>query len=202
MQLTDLPFKTKPNRYNPRGPPAHIYKAEDLRRVAYEKWAGAAGFEAEAAKRLERRKNRKPSATTAAPTGNKDTTAIPDIDRAEDAISVGAAVLRPLLAERVRVLDRVGTAPAEPPGQHHRSVLYWMNTAQRSHENPALEVAALEARERGVPLRVVSVLLEKHRFMNARRMAFALEGLRDVQKELGKLSVQHEVRSHDMQYPH
>ena len=202
VQLEGVPHKTKANRYNPRGPPARIFKVSDLRRIAHEKWGGEKGFRAEAAKREERRKNRKPRATAATPAANKDTRQIPDIDRAQDSSRVGAAVLRPLLAERVRALHSTANhlsdaTAAAPPGASgsHRSVLYWLNTAQRAHENPALEVAALEAQARGVPLRVVSVLLQEHRFMNARRMAFALEGLRDVQAALQKLGVRHEVRA-------
>jgi hypothetical protein len=69
--------------------------------------------------------------------------------------------------------------------QHPPSfVLYWMKTAVRGHENPALDAAAAAARHTGLPLLVASFLLDSHPHASLRSAVFALQGLRDVQAEL------------------
>ena len=60
--------------------------------------------------------------------------------------------------------------------------MYWMSTAIRDHENPALDVASVEASRRGLPLIVVSFLLGEHTYPTHRRYKFMLEGLRDTQR--------------------
>ena len=70
------------------------------------------------------------------------------------------------------------------PSQEGRYVLYWMHTAVRSSENPALDVALAEAAARKLPLVVVSFLLGCHTYPTHRRYKFLLEGLRDTQKDL------------------
>ena len=68
-----------------------------------------------------------------------------------------------------------------PPGA---AVLYWMRTAARAEENPALDVARAAAAARRAPLVVAAVLLTGHPYPTARRWQFWLEGLRDVQRDL------------------
>ena len=68
--------------------------------------------------------------------------------------------------------------------QQHQYVLYWMQTAVRGHENPALDAAAAAAAHLGVPLVVASFVLASHPYASARRCKFWLEGLRDAQAEL------------------
>ena len=68
--------------------------------------------------------------------------------------------------------------PADAP------VLYWMRTAVRAEENPALDVARAAAAARGAPLLVAAFLLGAHPYPTARRWVFWLEGLRDAQREL------------------
>ena len=63
-------------------------------------------------------------------------------------------------------------------------VLYWMHTAVRSEQNPALDVAMHEAASRKLPLLVASFLLKKHTYPTHRRYKFLLEGIRDVQSSL------------------
>ena len=65
---------------------------------------------------------------------------------------------------------------------HH--VLYWMRTALRGHENPALDVAAAAAAKLGLPLVVAAFVLRSHTHPTARRCQFWLQGLRDTQLEL------------------
>ena len=66
-------------------------------------------------------------------------------------------------------------------GKH---VLYWMRTALRGHENPALDVARALANGRGVPLIVAAFVLRSHTYPTARRYQFWLQGLHDTQLEL------------------
>jgi len=70
------------------------------------------------------------------------------------------------------------------PSPEGRYVLYWMHTAVRTLENPALDVATAEAAARKLPLVVVSFLLGCHTYPTHRRSKFLLEGLRDAQMGL------------------
>jgi predicted NAD/FAD-dependent oxidoreductase/deoxyribodipyrimidine photolyase len=67
------------------------------------------------------------------------------------------------------------------PGQY---VLYWMHSALRAHENPALDVAILFARQNGLPLLVYHGLSEDYPSASDRSHTFILQGHRDVQREL------------------
>ena len=102
------------------------------------------------------------------------------------------------VTERVRICQRIppqprSDAPSEqplqdPPDQPQQAqpefVMYWMRTALRGHENPALDVAKHEAKQKGLPLLVVAFVLTAHPYPTARRFKFWLEGLRDTQREL------------------
>ena len=63
-------------------------------------------------------------------------------------------------------------------------VLYWMHSALRAHENPALDTAICLARELGLPMLVYHGLSEAYPFASDRHHAFLLQGHRDVQREL------------------
>ena len=99
--------------------------------------------------------------------------------------------LPPLIAERVCLVPRpqqpAGAAATlvqavqQQPGQ--RYVLYWMQTALRGHENPALDAAAAASRHLGLPLVVASFLLASHPYASVRRSSFALAGDEDEQEE-------------------
>ena len=83
--------------------------------------------------------------------------------------------LHHLITERIKVLSI-------PTGESSgKFVLYWMHTAVRDAENPALDVALHEAASRKLPLLVCSYLLGSHTYPTHRRYKFLLEGLRDVQ---------------------
>ena len=105
------------------------------------------------------------------------------------------------ITERVRTCQRLPSseAPAQGSQQQPSSsgpdsdpanslkpefVLYWMRTAIRGHENPALDVAKHEAKQQGLPLLVAAFVLTSHPYPTARRFKFWLEGLRDTQREL------------------
>ncbi len=68
-------------------------------------------------------------------------------------------------------------------------VLYWMHHALRAHENPALDVALATARRLERPLLVYQGLSERHEFASDRHHTFALEGARDVGRELAERGV-------------
>ncbi|HJL16337.1 MAG TPA: FAD-dependent oxidoreductase [Sandaracinaceae bacterium LLY-WYZ-13_1] len=85
------------------------------------------------------------------------------------------------LQERVRPL---GETPRPP-----RFVLYWMRTALRAHENPALDVALHLARALGVPAFVYRALSERYPYASDRHHTFVLEGQRDVGHQLAARSI-------------
>ncbi|GAB5405007.1 MAG: NAD(P)-binding protein [Aureliella sp.] len=68
-------------------------------------------------------------------------------------------------------------------------VLYWMHTAVRAHENPALDVARIVAAQRGQPLLVYHALSEDYRYASDRHHTFIIDGARDVQEALSQAGV-------------
>ncbi len=62
-------------------------------------------------------------------------------------------------------------------------VIYWMRTAVRAHENPALDVALTAGQRLGVPVFVYHALSEKYPYASDRHHTFILEGARDVEAE-------------------
>ena len=88
------------------------------------------------------------------------------------------------LAQRVhRIPPAAGASPTtdDGPGEF---ILYWMRTAVRAHENPALDVALLLAGHRDLPVFVYHALSEAYPFASDRHHRFILEGARDVAEEL------------------
>jgi deoxyribodipyrimidine photo-lyase len=73
-------------------------------------------------------------------------------------------------------------------------VLYWMQQSQRARFNPALEHAIREANSREQSVVVVFGLMDDYPEANARHYAFMLEGLRDVERELGERRIKFVVR--------
>ncbi|WP_411280118.1 FAD-dependent oxidoreductase [Gemmatimonas sp.] len=62
-------------------------------------------------------------------------------------------------------------------------VIYWMRTAVRAHENPALDVALTAGQRLGLPVFVYHALSETYPFASDRHHTFILEGARDVEAE-------------------
>ena len=207
LQLEGLDFARQRNPYNPRAPIC-LYLKTELLEKAHAKFGGADGFAAEKKKRKDRKARK-----AALPATKQQRAAAADADAdvamlpAELVEPIGAAQLRPLLAERVRIVYNDGDDEDDERGEAaaidtNGPVLYWVNTALRAHENPALEVAAREAAARGVSLRLAAFFLDATPHLNARRLTFALEGAADMQDALAKLDVdiQLEVqRLHSMQ---
>ncbi|HSP19201.1 MAG TPA: deoxyribodipyrimidine photolyase, partial [Myxococcaceae bacterium] len=77
--------------------------------------------------------------------------------------------LPPQLEERIH---RVRGTPAAGGGRY---VLYWMRTAVRGHENPALDVALATAGALDLPAFVVQTFSEGRPFASDRHHRFALE---------------------------
>jgi photolyase PhrII len=63
-------------------------------------------------------------------------------------------------------------------------ILYWMRTAVRAHENPALDVALHMGKDVGLPVFVYHALSETYPFASDRHHTFILEGARDVCRQL------------------
>ena len=87
------------------------------------------------------------------------------------------------LAERVHVRQDAPLRGAR--------VVYWMRTAARGHENPALDVARHLSAKLGLPLLVYQGLDERHPYANSRLHHFILEGAKEVARELREAGVSH-----------
>ena len=87
-----------------------------------------------------------------------------------------------LLRERVRVIWPVESAENDDS----KWVLYWMRTAMRGHDNPALDAAVTLANKRGLSVLVYQELRADgpRPYANDRHHTFVLQGARDVQREL------------------
>ena len=83
---------------------------------------------------------------------------------------------------------------AERPDRRGRFVLYWMQQAQRTRENHALEHAVELANARELPLVVGFGLTDDYPGANARHYAFMLQGLREVARELAERRIRFVVR--------
>ncbi|PNH02789.1 Deoxyribodipyrimidine photo-lyase [Tetrabaena socialis] len=87
--------------------------------------------------------------------------------------------------------DPAAAGPSRSSGPGGTHVLYWMKTAVRGHENPALDAARAAAQGLGLPLVVAAFVTARgggpgweECYANHRRFKFWLEGLRDTQREL------------------
>lgn len=87
------------------------------------------------------------------------------------------------LAERCRSLSET------EPARHGDFVLYWMRSACRAHENPALDTALLASRTFNRPVLVYHALAETYPYASDRHHTFILEGARDVQAEMAARNI-------------
>ncbi|QDT05020.1 Deoxyribodipyrimidine photo-lyase [Rubripirellula lacrimiformis] len=90
-----------------------------------------------------------------------------------------------MLAERVRVVHDV---PVDRQGQF---VLYWMRSAIRADENPALNIAIEFANRIKKPLLVYQGLSQRYPYASDRHHSFILQGARDVQQEFADRNIQY-----------
>ena len=90
-------------------------------------------------------------------------------------------ILPDRLRERTRILQSKDSDP------HGGFVLYWMQTALRVHDNPALSVAIRIANRLGLPVLAYHELSDADRHANDRHHTFVLEGVRDLQSQFAHL---------------
>ncbi len=89
--------------------------------------------------------------------------------------------------DRVRRLN-------DRPWQPGRYVLYWMQQAQRAHDNPALSFACGQGRRLGLPVVVVFALLRRYPEATLRHFRFMLEGLAETAQTLSTVGIPFVVR--------
>ncbi len=94
--------------------------------------------------------------------------------------SVPEDVYPGIQAERVQTLNDDGVAD---DGDY---VLYWMQQAQRTELNHALEYAVRRANDAGLPLLVAFGLMDDYPEANRRHYHFMVQGLADVEQALEK----------------
>ncbi len=87
------------------------------------------------------------------------------------------------LRERTRILH---TGQTDSQGD---CVVYWMRTALRARENPALDVACQIAQQLDLPLLVYQGLSADYEFASDRHHRFILEGACDVQRQFNDLPI-------------
>lgn len=68
-------------------------------------------------------------------------------------------------------------------------VLYWMQAAQRTIDNPALDFAISLANRKNCPLLVLFVVMPDFPNANKRHFTFMLEGIKDVQMALKEMGI-------------
>lgn len=134
-------------------------------------------------------------------------------------VTVSGVRLPEYLGERCRLIapDRKSEMPVrgrsdlpvarengESPPKSGSFVLYWMRTAVRADENPALDVAIYLATELQLPLLVYHGLSESYQYASDRHHMFILEGARDVQVAFDRMGISYafhlERPGHDGDY--
>jgi photolyase PhrII len=93
--------------------------------------------------------------------------------------------LPPHLAER-----RTDADP-RPPREAGDCVVYWLRTAQRAHENPALDAARGWAAALDRPLLIYQGIDERTPYASDRHHAFQLQGARDLAEECAALGLRY-----------
>jgi deoxyribodipyrimidine photo-lyase len=81
---------------------------------------------------------------------------------------------------------QLNDAPLNPKGGY---VLYWMQQAQRLHNNHALDLAIEQADTLRLPVVVVFGLTSAYPEANWRHFAFMLQGLAEVGQELARMGI-------------
>jgi deoxyribodipyrimidine photo-lyase len=97
------------------------------------------------------------------------------------------------LAELARG-PRVTVRRGGEPRAEARSVVYWMQRAQRGRDNPALDCAIAVANELGLPVVVFFSAIPNFPRANLRHYAFLNQGLRDVESDLAERCIPLVVR--------
>jgi photolyase PhrII len=108
------------------------------------------------------------------------------------------------LRERTRHCQREQSVANTGASRAGNFVMYWMRTAVRSDENPALDVAEHLAERLQLPLLIYQAISDDYEFASDRHHRFMLEGARDVQRQLQEqhLSYAFHLTTEDDQTPH
>mmetsp|Transcript_36 Transcript_36/g.124 ORF Transcript_36/g.124 Transcript_36/m.124 type:complete len:557 (-) Transcript_36:1166-2836(-) len=95
----------------------------------------------------------------------------------------------PFLKQRIRAVAKNPSPKSSPATSACEGfVLYVPIVALRGHENPGLLAARMAAQKLGLPLVVVAPVLDTTKHFTARRLQFALEGIREMAKEVERES--------------
>ncbi len=86
----------------------------------------------------------------------------------------------PELPSHLLERTRIHQSEANSDGRY---VLYWMRTALRTDENPALDVAVTIANQWGLPVLVYHSISQHYEYASDRHHTFMLAGARDVQSQ-------------------
>ena len=179
--LATLPYRQKKNPVVKTAAPMRLYLESDLQKAAIAKYGSLDGLDATLEKR-EALRAKRTKTTHGAANFNADAasfaaTPAAALPHGPASSPHAAAVGHGGMARRIKIRR---PAPSQARGRH---VVYWMQTAVRARENPALALARDRAVRSGVPLCVVALLMP-HRHATARRWMFLLQGLRDVGADL------------------
>lgn len=100
-------------------------------------------------------------------------------------------IVEDLTRTHPRLGERALVRTERTPDSDGEFVLYWIRTAMRGHENPALDSALALAEQSGLPLLVYQGLSERYPFASDRHHTFILEGARDLALELGARGIRY-----------
>lgn len=121
----------------------------------------------------------------------------PGEERAAREAAAGAA-LSPELPEALRRLagnDRVTVRRDGAPATAGKTVVYWMQRAERGVDNPALDCAVHVGNALGLPVVVYFAGVSNFPHANLRHYVFLNEGLRDVEADLQRRNVSFVLRN-------
>ncbi len=119
--------------------------------------------------------------------------------KSRDERQQGAAVLlHPELSAELRALaadDRVTIRRDGPPSPAGKTVVYWMQRAERATDNPALDTAIHVGNALGLPVVVYFAGISNFPNANLRHYIFLNEGLRDVAADCAQRNVSFVLRN-------
>lgn len=101
-----------------------------------------------------------------------------------------AQAIATLLSEDLQARS-LGTGAAAADDGSRDLVLLWIRGAMRAHSNPALEAAIQVAGGLDLPLLVYQSLDERHPYASDRLWRFALEGARDLSRDLSARGIRY-----------
>ena len=90
--------------------------------------------------------------------------------------------------EKLSEDERVTVRRPGTPDPEGNCVVYWMQRAQRAHDNPALDVAIYVANELKKPVVVFFAPVPFYPRANLRHYRFMVEGIPDLAKEICRLN--------------